>query len=526
MSLDRISTPAGSGDALLIPDPREYGQLVENNRNLSNNAMIAGEPLAELAKEARKFAIDSATKYTARLGFNVAGMEDPDGPIIATGHQPIIFHPGIAIKIFAMVTGARDAGITPLFISQDCDEFRAETILAPMIDNSLVKRSFTLFPQSKKGTYETAEVEPPSMLEERLNNLRSRLDDPMLQNIAGAMDGFLSRLEQKSMNSKSFTSRTIIMRRAWEGTVPGDYLDSSVSALCGSRPYRVFSSNIIRKLNEFTTIYNNELQQYRILHKLRYPANPFPDLAKVDKWEETPFWVMAGGGREKLFARSSGGEITIKSDHLEESPLDEVVNGGVTIRPRAIVLSIYQRLFLCDLFIHGVGGAKYDTITDKIINRFYRLTPPSYACVSATLFPDIPVQDHQAKLAAAHQTLRDIDQRPESVAQNFPEIALTIEPLKLAKEALIARIREPSADKKSLGAEIGDLNARMSQLFSPVKKAVTAEIGRLGKLQKECDAAHSRDYPYFFYRPEEVMNLLTGAGGVGAGSAQGKGNFE
>lgn len=508
MNLDRISTPAEHGGVLLLPHPGDYARLVENNRNLAKNALIAGQPLADLAKEARKFAIDSAIDYTAGLRLNAGGAQLPDGPIIATGHQPIIFHTGIALKIFAMVTGARSAGITPLFISQDCDEFRAETISAPMVDNGLIKRDFTLFPQSKKTTYETAEVEPPSKLEERLQILRGSLDAPDLQNIAGIMDDYLANLAQLSLDHQSFTSRTIIMRRAWEWPVLGDYLETSVSALCKSLPYRIFTSHIIQNLNEFAIIYNNELQQYRILHKLRYPVNPFPDLSHEEEWRETPFWVMEGAIREKLYARSTGGETLIKSDHLQVTPLEEIMMGGVAIRPRAIVLSIYQRLLLCDLFIHGVGGAKYDTITDKIISRFYRLTPPSYACVSATLFPDIPVRDHQAELSAAHQTLRDIDQRPERVAENHPGIALAIEPLKLAKEALIAKIGGPGADKRSLGREIGLLNRKMSQLLGPVKQTVTAELGRLEKLQKECEAARSRDYPYFFYRPEQVMNLL------------------
>ena len=36
---------------------------------------------------------------------------------------------------------------------------------------------------------------------------------------------------------------------------------------------------------------------------------------------------------------------------------------GVKIRPRAILTTLYSRLFLSDLFIHGIGGAKYDAWT-------------------------------------------------------------------------------------------------------------------------------------------------------------------
>ena len=31
---------------------------------------------------------------------------------------------------------------------------------------------------------------------------------------------------------------------------------------------------------------------------------------------------------------------------------------------------------LSDLFIHGIGGAKYDELTDEIIRRFFGIEPP------------------------------------------------------------------------------------------------------------------------------------------------------
>ena len=45
---------------------------------------------------------------------------------------------------------------------------------------------------------------------------------------------------------------------------------------------------------------------------------------------------------------------------------------------------MFARLFLCDLFIHGIGGAKYDQMTDAIIERFFGFAPPDYLTVTAT----------------------------------------------------------------------------------------------------------------------------------------------
>ena len=46
---------------------------------------------------------------------------------------------------------------------------------------------------------------------------------------------------------------------------------------------------------------------------------------------------------------------------------------------------MYSRMFFSDLFIHGIGGAKYDLITDEIIREFFGVEPPGYATISATL---------------------------------------------------------------------------------------------------------------------------------------------
>ena len=39
---------------------------------------------------------------------------------------------------------------------------------------------------------------------------------------------------------------------------------------------------------------------------------------------------------------------------------------------------------LSDLFIHGIGGAKYDELTDQIICRFFGFEPPGFVALSAT----------------------------------------------------------------------------------------------------------------------------------------------
>ncbi len=62
-------------------------------------------------------------------------------------------------------------------------------------------------------------------------------------------------------------------------------------------------------------------------------------------------------------------------------------------------------MFLGDLFLHGIGGAKYDQVTDAIIEQLFGLQAPLYMTVTATL--RLPV----AGAAAEAVDARDLDQR-------------------------------------------------------------------------------------------------------------------
>ena len=43
------------------------------------------------------------------------------------------------------------------------------------------------------------------------------------------------------------------------------------------------------------------------------------------------------------------------------------------LRPRALTLTLFARLCVADFFIHGIGGGKYDEVTDRIIRELPRI---------------------------------------------------------------------------------------------------------------------------------------------------------
>ena len=156
-----------------------------------------------------------------------------------------------------------------------------------------------------------------------------------------------------------------------------------------------------------------------------------PELAEEGSWLEAPLWVWTAADprRRRLWARSAGDEIVLSDRQSWEARLPlradghagraverllELQRGGVRIRSRALVTTLWARLALGDLFIHGIGGAKYDRVTDLLIERFFGLRPPGFMVVSATLL--LPIERDRVtddELRAIRRELRDLTYHPE-----------------------------------------------------------------------------------------------------------------
>ena len=52
---------------------------------------------------------------------------------------------------------------------------------------------------------------------------------------------------------------------------------------------------------------------------------------------------------------------------------------GIRLRTRALTTTLFARYVLGDLFVHGIGGAKYDELGDDWRRTFSRSTLPGYS---------------------------------------------------------------------------------------------------------------------------------------------------
>jgi hypothetical protein len=174
------------------------------------------------------------------------------------------------------------------------------------------------------------------------------------------------------------------------------------SPIFASEPYLVFVHHILARARQVATDYNASLEEYRAEHKIRTKQRPMPDVQVFETSVEAPFWLddLATGHRTRpsVFATDGGWILELNSG--AEFVFDPNADGWeaaarlgqwlrenhVRLSPRALMLTLFLRLVIADQFIHGIGGGRYDQVTDRLIMRHFGIAPPSFCVTTATLY--------------------------------------------------------------------------------------------------------------------------------------------
>src|SRR5262249_59771978 len=81
----------------------------------------------------------------------------------------------------------------------------------------------------------------------------------------------------------------------------------------------------------------------------------------------------------------------------------------IRLRTRALTTTMFARLVLGDLFVHGIGGAKYDELGDEIDRAFFGFEPPAFLTLSMTLWLGPGVHP------ASPERLRGVEEAPRDL---------------------------------------------------------------------------------------------------------------
>jgi len=464
----RLSTPADDGEVLVVPSPKDLVRAVRDNYLALKNANAA-------------FLDSTVSACRRRTREKLIGRDV--ATVIVIGHQPEFIHPGVWAKHIVAFRLAQAAGGVALNLVVDSDVPKKAALEIPAMEGERVQLVAVPIPALNRHlVYE----QTPACTGEEINGWeRSVRAVPGSRFDASLMPSFFAGIRQVG-NPRDWVEQMVGARQAMESEF-GIRLDDRRVSDVALGPWVV---ELLRNARRFAASYNRSLARYRAERGIRGGRHPMPDLLVDDRLCETPLWAYRDRGpRRRVFVEEgdgillllAGGEsmATIPGDALTSCAAVADVEKACDpwrIRPRALALTLWARLFLADLFIHGIGGAKYDRITDLLIDDYFGIAPPAMACVSATLHLGIPRHGLTAAgLRALRRDLRDRQWNP----QRHVSPADDLEPLLWGREAALRksqRLRE---------AEPRNRRARR-EAFQVIRSA-SAEI-----LRRRPDLLHDR----------------------------------
>lgn len=496
---ERLVAPREDGGLLLEPAPARWRWLSEPPSSYAD-AWLGGASIGDLRRAWRE-----------RLGLR--------SPVIIAGHQPEFFHAGVLAKNLAAAALVARVGGTAVFLTVDTD---------------VPKTAHLRVPQATAGGLRALDLPIPGA-----DSQRSYTDQP-----PATSDRWLGLFAQAGAALSAHGETLLpIFARAWLAGAPPQvgYVDAfdrarraseraagieplvevRVSELAAGPEFGAFVAALLADAPRFAHEYNTALESYRRRHRVSAPGRPVPPLASLGDRVEAPLWISRRGGpRRRMFVRRGATDVEV---FCEDEPAFRI---GLTalasnaawpppepwrVWPRALTLSALVRLLLADLFIHGIGGARYDEMTEAFAGSFFAVELAPMACVSATLRLPLP----RSRLGigdwlAARHAARDVRHNPQRhLAQAPPELlAARAEWVRRSEELRRApRSRSARVERAAIFSEIRRVNARLLEVEPWLAARYDQRVEAIAAALAQDRIALDREYFYGLHRVADVREL-------------------
>jgi hypothetical protein len=517
MTSRRLRAPRDDSAVLALPPLAQAAELtLANARRLAARTVdVQGRSFDVLRNQARRELLQLSSAYLREIGLDAPGDPNADLsqlPLIVGGHQPELFHAGVWIKNFAVGALANQCGGVPIHLIVDNDLPKAVGIRVPTLATGTLRNEFVEFddlqpevPFEQWRCHNTALFH--SFEQRVLTRLGRLVEKPLLLEhwpIA------CRQLERDARIGRAFSAGRSHVERSWglkAWEVP-------LSSICASDTFRWFFSHLLAHLPRFHRLHNQALSQHRAANHIRSRNHPVPDLATDGEWYEAPAWVwhVDRPRRKPLLVRQRNGitSLRIASDSTLSADLKlsessdaccavEALRGleesGWRIRTRALTTTMYARLMLGDLFIHGIGGAKYDELGDAIVREFFGFEPPEFLTLSMTVWLGLPDQPATTTdLRVARRTARDLEYNPDRHLENADDpqghewVA--------RKRAAIEAPQDTRSQRVERWRIIHECNARLAPQVAAQREAVASDTKNLEAALRWNNLSHAREFAY------------------------------
>ena len=547
----RLRAPREEGEVLAIPPLADMPATIAQNREQISkwDVSVLGRPLQDLRRLAREEALTAAVRFVGQV-FNlpVKSWQVENllhVPLIVGGHQPELFHPGVWAKNFVLDGLTKATGGLGLHLIVDNDAISSTRIAVPVGSREQPRIELIPFDDDAGSVpWEEARLRDESLFRSFPDRVSAALScwpiEPMLPAIWPAAIALLpSDLEQPRPRLVDLLT---VVRREAEQRAGLSHLELPISQLCETESFAWFVNSLLSDPRRTHTVYNEVVAEYRRVNRVRNRQRPVPDLSiRADgDWLEFPFWVWQSGDsqRGRLFVRAKTNEIQLANGETVIATLPRPVAGsaepsvtqlrtlsshGWKLRPRALTTTLFARAFLADAFLHGIGGAKYDEMTDRLIARLFGVAPPNYLTVTATHRPPLSGWNvTPADVAALKHRLWDFDHNPERRLTGEPctseFTALLTEKQRLIAEQQTQVALDRHDPRRTTHAEndqrrrrLRAINRQLATLASESRWALTAELQTAQTHLAANAVLRSREYSFcLFSNADDISRRVAG----------------
>ncbi|HUQ68542.1 MAG TPA: hypothetical protein VM165_03405 [Planctomycetaceae bacterium] len=490
---------------------------------------VQGKSWSELQAWTRSACLAAASDYLEELGLPTDAAT-ANGPIIVGGHQPELFHPGVWAKNFAVHALARQTRGVGVQLIVDNDTLTRSAIRVPAGNLREPRAEWLPFDDPQPAQpWEEARVANPALFA----SFGERVAEAMRAwGIEPVVSEFWPQAVAASQRDLRLADCLTAVRIAAERNWHAGNLELPLSRICEQPPFLWFAAAVLARAEEFARHHNAVLGEYRRLNRVRSRSHPVPELASVDGWTEVPFWIWRAGDRrrERLFVKRSGDEVWLRSREdvilrLSLTPgrsaaaaveqLQTFPALGWRLRTRALTTTLFARLCLADLFVHGLGGAKYDEMTDALMRRFFDIHPPEFLTVTATAH--LPLGQSETVSAEDVGRLRhsawDLVHNPQRHLDGIATdgaAALVTERQQLVQSLLAPSDRRQRATRRQAYLRVHEINHELAELLDDRRRALESDVAKLERRRAANRILKSREFSWVLYPAELLRGFYAG----------------
>ena len=374
------AAPKYDGALLVWPDAAGIADLTRANRaalDAADSVLIHGTPLPTLRREARAF---------------VGHREDV--PLVATGHQCELHHPGVWVKNAVACAAATACGGVAYHFAVDTDAPKHLKLRWPGGFDRPITDDARLHAAPWTGL-----LEPPSPAHlETLLDAAAKAEaggtiSPLVGDVLGQCRSFLVD-QRDAVAPLDLPAMTANAQHKLDWSLGLDYRELLLSGVLEGEAWAAFVCHVAADATNFARAYNAALAEYRAGAGIDAGSDrPMPDL-EIGEEVELPFWLddLNNGTRRRASVRRRGDGYELAAgfafgrDADPRSLLLFLRRNRLRLTTRALSLTTFLRLCVCDLFVHGIGGGHYDQVADRLIASHFGIDPPGFAVATATLF--------------------------------------------------------------------------------------------------------------------------------------------